>query len=346
MPDDELLDLARDGKLRDSSTLAAQARRMLADPKSEALVARFFGQYLGLGGLNESDPDPEQFPQWNPRLAQAARRETELFCRELISQDLPISTLLNGDFTFVNPRLAELYGLPFDGRDPAELYDQGPGLRRSPNKLDRELEYQDEDRWERVALPNNRRGVLTQAAVLTLTSNPTSTSPVKRGKWILESILGDPPPPAPPNVPSFDETKKEHGDLSLRQQLEIHRTNPSCASCHRVMDPLGLGFENFDAIGQWRERDGKHPIDAAGELADGRKFNGAVELVELLGTRQHEINRHFAEKLLTYALGRGLEPYDNCAVDEIMQRAEQAEFRISSFVESIVVSEPFIHRRK
>ena len=253
--------------------------------------------------------------------------------------------MLNADFTYVNPRLAELYGIDFDGRNPADLYRDGPGYRRGKSGDQRELEYLDEDRWLRVTLPENRKGVLTQASILTLTSNPTSTSPVKRGKWILENLLGDPPPPAPPNVPNFDETKKEHGNLSLRQQLEIHRANPSCASCHRVMDPLGLGFENFDAIGRWRDKDGKHPVDAAGELADGREFNGSVELVTLLASREKEIYRHFAEKLLTYALGRGLEPYDNCAIDEIMAQAEPEQFRISAFVQAVVASQPFSKRR-
>ncbi len=346
MPDDELLDLAATGQLRSPDVLQRQARRMLADPKADALVTRFFGQFLGLGSLKEVDPDPKQFPQWNPRLREAVRKETELFCGEIVAQDLPLAALLVADFTFVNPRLAELYGIDFDGRDPAELYRQGPGLRRGGNNADRELEYLEEDRWIRVPAPPHRKGVLTQAAILTLTSNPTSTSPVKRGKWILESLLGDPPPPAPPNVPAFDETKKDNAGLTLRQQLEIHRANPSCASCHRVMDPLGLGFENFDAIGQWRDKDGKHPVDAAGELADGRKFNGSVELVSLLTSRQPEIYRHFAEKLLTYALGRGLEPYDNCAIDDIMQHAAQREFRISAFVEAVVASQPFTKRRQ
>jgi hypothetical protein len=197
----------------------------------------------------------------------------------------------------------------------------------------------------RVATPANRKGVLTQSAVLTLTSNPTSTSPVKRGKWILENLLGDPPPPAPPNVPGLEVTKKEHGDLSLREQLELHRTNPSCASCHRVMDPLGLGFENFDAIGRWRDKDGKHDIIASGELVGGRKFNGAIELVDLLKNSQKEIIRNFAEKLLTYALGRGLEPYDNCAVQQIVESAQAKDYRLSAFVEAVVNSEPFSQRR-
>lgn len=345
MPDDELLELAREGKLRDVSVLESQATRMLADPKSEALVSRFFGQFLGLGGLRDVTPDTKQFPQWNSKLRDALRHETELFCREIIANDLPLDAMLNGEFTFSNPRLAEFYGLEFEGRDPVELYRLGPGLRRDDASLERELDYLNEDRWIRVQPPEGRKGVLTQAAILTLTSNPTSTSPVKRGKWILESLLGDPPPPAPPNVPNFDTTKKEHADLTLRQQLEIHRANPSCASCHRVMDPLGLGFENFDALGRWRDEESGHPIDAAGELADGRKFNGPSELLALLTTRKQEIARHFAESLLTYALGRGLEPYDNCAVDEIMLAAEAQDFRVSSLIQAVVASKPFSQRR-
>lgn len=341
-PDDELLDLASQGKLSNSDTLAAQATRMLNDKRSQALVSRFFGQMLGLGNLKSADPDPNRFDLWNDQLREAMQRETELLCQEIIRQNLPLEQLLQADFTFVNPRLAELYGMEFDGQDPRQMYKDGPGLKRSSD--DRDGLYRDEERWIRVDLPAGRRGVLTQAAILTLTSNPTSTSPVKRGKWILENVLGDPPPPAPPNVPGFEETQKEHGNLSLRQQLEIHRANPSCASCHRVMDPLGLGFENFDAIGQWRDKDGKHPIDAAGELADGRKFNGSTELIALLKDRQPQIYRNFAEKLLTYALGRGLEPYDNCAVDEIMSAASQEEFRMAAFVRAIVTSTPFNQR--
>lgn len=351
-PDDTLLDLAAAGKLSKPQVLAKQTKRMLADPRSDALVERFFGQYLGLGNLRDADPDTERFPLWNDQLRDAMRRETELFCQELVRQDASLTELLVGEFTYMNPRLAELYGVEFDGRDPQELYYAGPGLkRRSSEKSGRESRpdrtglYQEEDRWLRVATPEGRKGVLTQAAVLTLTSNPTSTSPVKRGKWILESLLGDPPPPAPPNVPSLEETQKEHVELSLRQQLEMHRANPSCASCHRVMDPLGLGFENFDAIGQWREKEGKHDINASGELVDGRTFSGAVELVDLLQSRRSEIMRNFAEKLLTYALGRGLEPYDNCAVDVILEAAQKNDYRLSSFAQAIVTSEPFGNRR-
>ena len=344
LPDERLLDLAREGSLSDPQVLQAEAKRMLGDSRSEALVKRFFGQYLGLGNLRDVSPDPERFPLWNDRLREAMQRETELFCQEMVSQDLPLSTLLQGDFTFVNPRLAELYGLEFEGQDPAELYKLGPGLNRGRDQSRRGL-YLQEDKWIRINVPANRRGVLTHASVLTLTSNPTVTSPVKRGKWILETILGDPPPPAPPNVPTLEETQKEHVKLSLREQLAIHRANPSCASCHDVMDPLGLGFENFDAIGRWRDKDGDLPIDSAGVLSDGNKFSGSIELVGLLSSRQSEIYRFFSETMLTYALGRGLEPYDKCAIDGILQTAEASQYRLSSFVAAIVTSEPFTKRR-
>jgi PAS domain-containing protein len=344
IPDDQLLDLARDGRLSDNEVLKAQARRMLLDPKSEALVKRFFGQYLGLGNLQSVSPDGDRFQLWNDRLREAIRRETEMFCQEIITKDLPLDTLLRGDFTFVNPRLAELYGIDFEGVSPAELYRDGPGINRVRDGR-RNGKYLHEDRWVRVAAPENRRGVLTHASILTLTSNPTVTSPVKRGKWILESILGDPPPPAPPNVPTFEETQKNNAKLSLREQLAIHRANPSCASCHDVMDPLGLGFENFDAVGQWRDKDGDNPIDAAGVLRDGKKFSGSVELVRLLAERQPEIYRYFSEKLLTYALGRGLEPYDNCAIDEVLESARDQGYSISSFIVGVVTSQPFTKRR-
>ena len=355
-PDDELLDLASQGRLSDPQQLSAQASRMLTDPRSAALVSRFFGQYLGLGNLRDVDPDPEQFPLWNDHLRDAMQRETELFCQELIRENSPLTELLLGEYTYINPRLAEFYGVQFDGADPADLYYAGPGYKRrsssgrlgersSSERLERSGLYQDEQRWIRVATPKHRKGVLTQAAILTLTSNPTSTSPVKRGKWILETLLGDPPPPAPPNVPGLEETKKEHGELSLREQLELHRTNPSCASCHRIMDPLGLGFENFDAIGSWRDKDGRHDIVASGQLADGRQFGNALELVQLLQTRQDEIMRNFAEKLLTYALGRGLEPYDACVVQQIVDTAGADDYRLATFVRAIVTSPPFSQRR-
>lgn len=344
LPDEELLDLAEAESLSKTEVLNEQISRMLDDPKSEALVQRFFGQYLGLGNLRDVSPDPNQFPEWNDRLKAALQRETELFCRELIDGDLPIDMLLNGDFTYINPRLAELYSVDFDGHDPKELYELGPGFFAG-GKKQRNKEYLDEHRWIRIPVPPNRRGVLTHASVLTLTSNPTTTSPVKRGKWIMETILGDPPPPAPPNVPALEETQEEHENLTLREQLELHRANPSCASCHDVMDPLGLGFEHFDAIGRWRETDAGSPVDAGGQLVDGRKFNGSVELIELLQEKQPQIYRFFTEKLLTYALGRSLEPYDQCAIDSIMEKAEEKKFTVRSLVQLVVQSEPFLKRR-
>ncbi len=344
-PDDILLDLAGEGKLREPEVIEAQVERMLLDDRASMLVERFFGQAFGLGNLKSADPSPKLFPAWNDRLRTAMLKETHLFCREIVKQDLPLSTLITGDFTFVNPRLAEHYGLQFEGQDPKQFYIDGPGFPVRRRGDAREGDYKNEDKWIRVELPEGRRGILTQGSVLTLTSNPTSTSPVKRGKWILENIFGGPPPPAPPNVPNFEATQSEHENLSLREQLAIHRENPSCASCHNVMDPLGLGFEHFDAIGRWREKDGKHDIDAAGQLADGRAFDGSTQLISLIETSSAEVSRHFADKLLTYALGRGLEPYDFCAVDEIVDRAESQEYRVSAFVKAVATSQPFMRRR-
>jgi hypothetical protein len=343
IPDDQLLDLAQSGQLAQTEVLKAHVLRMLEDPKAESLVQQFFGQYLGLGTLRDVSPDPNLFPQWNDRLRKAIQKETELFCMELIRQNLPINTLLSGEFTFVNPRLAEFYSIDFEGRDPSELFVEGPGFANAKDGK-RDKEYAEEDRWIRVPAPSQRRGILTHASVLTLTSNPTTTSPVKRGKWIMETILGDPPPPAPPNVPALEETQAEHEELSLREQLALHRSNPSCASCHDVMDPLGLGFEHFDAIGRWRESDSGRPVDAGGQLADGREFNGSVELIRLLEENQSQIYRFFAEKLLTYSLGRSLEPYDQCAVDRIMEQAALENYTIRSFVTGVVQSEPFLKR--
>ncbi len=345
-PDTQLLDAAAARKLHLPDQLEAEAKRMLVDERSNSLVTEFFMQSLGLGGLREVSPDVERFPLWNDQLRAAMRRETEMVCNEILKQDRSLMDLLKADFTYVNPRLAEFYGMEFDGVQPSDLYRQGRNsFRRSQNENRRDGRYSREDEWLRVALPEQRQGVLTHASILTLTSNPRDTSPVKRGKWILENILGDPPPAAPPNVPSFDETKSKHEGLTLRKQLEIHRENASCASCHRVMDPLGLGFENFDPVGRWRTEDRNQPVDASGELATGEKFSGAKELVAVLSARERQIARHFVSKLLTYALGRGLEPYDNCTVDKILARAEKDNYRVSTIVMAIVSSDPFRLRR-
>jgi len=348
MPDAELFELAAKGELSKSAVLSAQIKRMLDDEKTESLVANFFGQWLNLRNLDEISPDPYRFPWWTTQLKTAMRKETELFCQAVIDEDRSIMDFLDADFTFVNPRLAELYGIEWNGQDPKDLYFAYKGNRNDGDYRGRRRSghYDKEDEFIRVSLPETRRGVLTHASILALTSNPAETSPVKRGKWILENLLGTPPPPAPPGVPAFDAAKKAKPDATLRQQLELHRANPSCASCHDVMDPLGLGFEHFDVIGQWRDQDGKLDVDASGKLEDGREFNGAIELIGLLKARKLQIGRHFIEKLMTFALGRGLEPYDQCAVDQVMAAAEKDDFRLSSIVNAIVVSDPFQKRRQ
>ncbi|HEX6987120.1 MAG TPA: DUF1592 domain-containing protein, partial [Planctomycetaceae bacterium] len=277
MPDDELFDLAARGELSKPEVVRAQVKRMLADPKVDALVVNFFGQWLNLRNLDEVSPDYREYPWWNTKLQTAMRKETELFCAAIVREDRSVLDALDADFTFVNPRLAELYGVQWNGQDPRELYYSYKGNRNDGDYRGNRRSgfYEHEDEFVRVSLPPNRRGVLTHASVLALTSNPGETSPVKRGKWILENILGTPPPPAPPGVPAFDEAKKAKPDATLREQLELHRSDPGCASCHNVMDPLGLGFENFDVIGKWRDKDGNLDVDASGTLEDGQTFQGA-----------------------------------------------------------------------
>ncbi len=286
MPDDELFRRAEAGTLR--RDLEPQVRRMLRDPKSAALVENFVGQWLQLRNLYTISPDPKRFPTWNGRLRDDMRRETELFFGSIVQGDRSIFELIDADYTFLNERLARHYGL-----------DGVAG-----------------DEFRRVSLADRRRGgVLTQASVLTVTSSPTRTSPVKRGKWILEQILATEPPPPPANVEQLDEGKELTG--TLRQRFEQHRNKPMCAVCHNQMDPLGFGFENYNAIGQWREKDGNFAVDASGELPDGRKFAGPLELKKILLADDANFRRCLTEKLLTYALGRGLEYYDRCAVDDI-----------------------------
>ena len=348
MPDEELFDLAERKELSQPEVIEAQVKRMLADPKSEALVVNFFGQWLNLRTLEEISPNSREFAWWNSKLKAAMQRETELFCAAIVQEDLSILEVLQADFTYANPRLAELYGIQWKDQDPRELYYNydGPGKNQSDYRGNRRSGYyQHEDEYIRVDLPDNRRGVLTHASILALTSNPGETSPVKRGKWILDNILGEPPPPAPPGVPSFDEVKKAKPDATLREQLAMHRSDPGCASCHTMMDPLGLGFEHYDVIGQWRDKDGKLDVDASGTLDDGQSFVGALELIDLLEERDDQFARHFIERLMTYALGRGLMPYDRCAVDTVYETARSDEYRFSTIVTEIVESNPFRMRR-
>ena len=316
MPDDELFALAKAGKLREGDNLRKQVDRMLADPKANALVEDFAGQWLQLRTLKTLSPDKGRFPGFDADLRAAMVKETELFFGAVVRENRSALDLLDADFTYLNARLARHYGV-----------DGVAG-----------------DDFRRVALAKGgpRGGVLTQASVLTVTSNPTRTSPVKRGKWILEQVLGDPPPPPPPDVPDLDK-----GPLkgTLRQRMEQHRANPSCASCHARMDPLGFGFENFDAIGAWRDKDGDDPVDPSGELPSGQKFRGPKELKTILRGRDKDFVHCLAEKLLTYAIGRGVEYYDACAVEAIVERSARGGYRFHDLIHEVVKSDPFGKRR-
>ena len=340
MPDETLVNLAQSGRLRQPEVLKEQIARMLESPRAEALNKGFFGQWLGLRKLAKIEVDRDKFPLWNDRLQTAMVKETELFCMHLLRNGV-IDDITDANYTFLNPRMAEFYGFQFEGKDPSDLYQKSQGRRGGSER--RQGLYEDEDKWIRVELQNNRKGLLTQAAVLALTSNPTRTSPVKRGKWILENVLGDPPPSAPPSVPSLDQGDHS-ADVSLRERLEIHRSNPSCAGCHKLMDPIGLGLENFDVIGKWRDRDGKNAIDAKGQLVDGRAFEGPAELVSLLSAKKPQITENFATRMLTYALGRGLQRQDKCDIDRIVEKANQNSRSIRSIVEAIVMSDAFLQK--
>lgn len=318
MPDDELTSHADKGDLHTDAVIEQQVRRMLTDSKSQALVDNFAEQWLHLRILNEITPDPKAFPEFNAELREDMKRETNRFFEHIMREDCSILDFLDGQYTYVNERLAKYYGLN--------------GIHG--------------DQWQRVSLAGtNRAGLLTQGSILTLTSNPDRTSPVKRGKWVMEVLLNQPPPPPPPNVPELSEAGKGRPNLSLRQQLELHRQNPSCASCHRVMDQLGFGIENFDAIGRWRDTDGGQPLDTRGELPGGGTFAGPVELTGVLRHKQCEFGECLAEKMLTYALGRGLEYYDRCTTAKIVKSLKGSDFRFSVLVIEIVKSEPFRMRR-
>jgi hypothetical protein len=318
MPDDALFALAARGELHKEPVLREQVRRMLKDSKSWALAENFAAQWLNLGMLEECSPDPELFGSFDAQLKADMRRETLLFFDAVVREDRSILEFIDGRFTFVNERLARHYGL--SGIDGEE--------------------------FRRVALADEgRAGVLTHASVLTLTSNPGRTSPVKRGKWIMENILGTPPPEPPPDVPELEQTRRANPKATLRQQLELHRKDPACATCHRQMDALGFGFENFDAIGRWRESDGPAKIDPSGTLPSGEMFQGPAELVRILRERKAEISRSLAAKLLTFALGRGLGPHDRCAIDEVAKELAAGDYRFSALVTAIVLSEPFRMRR-
>ncbi len=311
-PDDELLDLASRGQLRDN--LEPQVHRMLASPKARALTDNFASQWLEFRAVQSLAPDKEIYPDFDTTLRNSMQKETELFFQYIMTEDRSIIDFVDADYTFVDSRLAEFYGIPnVTGEEFRKVSLQG--------------------------LP--RRGLITQGSVLALTSNPSRTSPVKRGKWVLENIVGAPPPPPPPNVPSLDDPKRALAG-TLRQQMEQHRANPTCYSCHAAMDPIGFGLENFDGIGAYRTADGEAPIDPAGALVTGDSFSGPLELTQVLSTtlRPYFVNC-LSDKMLTYAMGRGTEYYDRAAIDEIARNVTKDHYRFSSLIMEVVKSVPF-----
>ena len=319
-PDETLLQLAWDKKL--GADLDAQVRRMLRDPRSAALVDNFAMQWLQLGRIAGHSADAKVFAKWQPQLASAMIEETRRFCAEILRDDRSVLDLLDADFTWVDRRLAELYGIKVPG-----------GIGKGE--------------WKRVSLAGSPRGgLLTQASVLTVTSNPTRTSPVKRGKWVLEQLFGDPPPPAPPGTPSLDDDRRKELTGTFRQKLEQHRTDPKCANCHAKMDAFGFALENFDGIGQWRDRDETGaPVDASGQFGSGRKLNGVADLRALLRERKDAFSRCLTEKLLIYALARGLDYYDEPTLDRIQTVLARDGYRFSTLLTQIVKSDAFRLRR-
>jgi hypothetical protein len=286
---------------------------MLADKRSVALVDNFAGQWLELRNLDSVRPDPDQFPEFDNQLRKAMYTETHMFVSALIQEDHSILDFINGNYTYLNEKLAKFYGIP--------------GVTG--------------DNFRRVELDGTQRsGVLTQGSVLTVTSYPTRTSPVLRGKWILENVLNTPPPPPPPGVGSID-AKGGPASGTMRQQMERHRANPICAGCHTKMDPLGFALENYNAIGQWRTQDASQTIDSSGVLPDGKRFKGSSEMKAILAENRDAFADCLTEKLMIYALGRGLEGFDRTATKKIVARLQQNDYRFSALISGIVESVPF-----
>jgi mono/diheme cytochrome c family protein len=317
MPDDELLNLAEAGKLRGPGVLDAQVKRMLGDPRSSALADNFAAQWLETRNLDVVKPDPQKFPDWSPELRDAMRSETSLFFDYVLRQNRPMADFLDARYTFLNERLAKHYGI--EGVT-------GPEFRKVDLTTDQ------------------RGGVLSQAGVLTVSSYAQRTSVVIRGKYVLQEILGTPPDPPPPDVPPLDEAAVGTS-LSLRQQMESHRANPVCASCHSKMDPLGFSLENYDAIGKWRTLDGKFPIDASGTLPNGKTFSTPAEMRVALISELPQFARCVVEKLMMYALGRGIAPYDRREIDGIVGRLAAERYPFQTAIYEIVRSAPFQMRR-
>lgn len=314
IPDDELLNVAAAGRLHDPSVLEKQVRRMIADPKAKALTDNFAGQWLHLRNVPNVLPNSDLFPDFDDNLRESMRRETELFFQSIINEDRSVLDLLTADYTFINERLARHYGIP-------DVYGS---------------------RFRRVAIKDDaRRGLLGQASILSVTSHAERTSPVVRGKFVLENLLGAPVPPPPPDVPQLKEAAEGETPKTLREQMAEHRANPACATCHKIMDPIGFALENFDAVGEWRTREAGGPIDASGQLADGTQINGVTGLRETLVSHPDMFASTLTEKLLTYGLGRGLDYYDMPVVRSIVRDAARDNYRFSAIVMGIVRSTPF-----
>jgi hypothetical protein len=318
MPDEKLFECAANGSILEHDVFRAQVRRMVKDPKARALGENFGVQWLGIGSIGTSHiPDQHLYPQYTPQLATAMREEVVLYIQHLFSENRPVTDLIQSDYTFVNSELAQLYGISDVTHD---------------------------DMQKVMISDSHRGGVVTMASVLMVSSFHNRTSPVLRGRWILDELMGSKVPPPPPNVPSLEENSHAVNAVTLREKLELHRSKPECAACHSRMDPLGFGLEHFDAIGAYRELDNGHSIDDSGVLPDGQKFNGPAELKAILMSRKPEFSRNFVKKLLGYALGRELNMFDECVVNECLTQLQIREDRAEVLLETIAISYPFQHR--
>jgi cytochrome c553 len=339
IPDEELLDVAARGDLDKPAVLERQVKRMLADPRSQNLVTNFASQWLHLRNLDAITPDMRLFPDFDDNLRQSFRQETELLVDSVIRENRSVLDLLRADYTFLNERLAKHYGIPniYGSRFRRVTFDRRADLSTVAAPAAK-VEAQ-------RAEAERRGGLLRHGSILMLTSYPTRTSPVIRGKWILENVLGVPPPPPPADVPALDDVKMAKRDASVRERLAEHRKNPACAGCHRLTDPVGFALENYDAVGRWRTLDGGQPIDPSGTLFDGTAFNGVADLQKAILNHSDMFVTTLAEKLLTFATGRGVEYYDGPALRKILRDARADDYRFSSIVMGIVNSAPFQMRR-
>ena len=334
MPDDLLLEAAEKGTLEQE--LASHIHRMLADERSSALIQSFSTQWLQIQRLESFAADTQSFPSFNAKLKSAMLRETELFFESVLRENRSVLELIDTNYTFLNETLAKHYGIA----DTVGNWMGQPASKPDGKPIQG-------DTFQRVSLQDrNRGGLITQASVLAVTSNPTRTSPVKRGRWILEQFLGAPPPPPPPNVPELPSKSEDVSTASLRKRMEVHRQNPACANCHAKMDPIGFALENYDAVGAYRTKDGAFDIDASGEFADGSKFSGPGDLKSIILAKREDFVRCLAEKMLTYALGRGVEYYDRPTIEKIVRSMPGQEYKIQGMIQEIVLSEPFLKRGK